>query len=112
MKSSLIVIAGAGLVLGLAGCASEYKQEAKQEQQAKTMKVNCATAQGDIAMLQAEKESASKQAEAGVSTFTPVGAVAGFLTGTEGEKEQLASGDYNKALDQAITRIKTTCGIK
>jgi hypothetical protein len=109
---SMIIIATAGLAFGLVGCASEYKQEAKQEQQAKTMKVNCATAKGDIAMLQGEKESAAKQAEAGVSTFTPVGAVAGFLTGTEGEKAQLASGDYNKALDQAINRIKTTCGLQ
>ena len=75
------------------------------------MPVNCATAQGDIAKLQSEKESASKQAAAGVSAFTPVGAVAGFLSGTEGEKAQIASGDYNKALDQAINRIKTTCGL-
>ena len=107
----MIIAATAGLAVGLAGCASEYHAEAKQEQAAKTMKVNCATAQGDIAMLQSEKESAAKQAEAGVSAFTPVGAVAGFISGTEGEKAQIASGDYNKALDQAITRIKTTCGI-
>ena len=107
----IIIVAAAGLAVGLAGCASEYKQEAKQEQAAKNMPVNCATAKGDIAMLQSEKESAAKQAAAGVSAFTPVGAVAGFVTGTEGEKAQIASGDYNKALEQAITRIKTTCGI-
>ena len=73
--------------------------------------VNCATAPGDIAMLQKEKVSAAQQAAAGVSTIAPVGAVAGFLTGTEGEKAQVTTGDYNKALDQAITRIKSTCGI-
>ena len=110
MKST-IIIATAGLAVGLLGCASQYKQEAKQEQQAKTMPVNCATAQGDIAMLQSEKVKASQQAAAGVNAITPVGAVAGLLTGTEGEKGQIASGDYNKALDQAITRIKSTCGI-
>ena len=108
---NLVIVATAGLALGLVGCASEYKQEAKQEQAAKNMPVNCATAQGDIAMLKSEKESAAKQAAAGVSAFTPVGAVAGLLSGTEGEKAQIASGDYNKALEQAITRIKTTCGI-
>jgi outer membrane murein-binding lipoprotein Lpp len=107
----MIIVATAGLAVGLAGCASEYKQEAKQEQAAKNMPVNCATAKGDIAMLQGEKESAASQAAEGVSAFTPAGAVAGFITGTEGEKAQMASGDYNKALDQAITRIKTTCGI-
>jgi hypothetical protein len=107
----LIIIATAGLAIGLVGCASQYKQEAKQEQQAKTMPVNCATAQGDIAMLQKEKVSTAQQAAAGVSTVTPIGAVAGFLTGTEGEKAQVTTGDYNKALDQAIARIKTTCGV-
>jgi len=106
-----IIIATVALVVGVSGCASQYKQEAKQEQAAKTMPVNCATAQGDIAMLQKEKVNASQQAAAGVSTIAPVGAVAGFLTGTEGAKAQIATGDYNKALDQAITRIKTTCGI-
>ncbi len=110
MKST-IIIATVGLAIGLLGCASQYKQEAKQEQQAKTMPVNCATAQGDIAMLQSEKVRASQQAAAGVSAIAPIGAVAGFLTGTEGEKAQLATGDYNKALDQAIARIKSTCGI-
>jgi hypothetical protein len=110
MKSS-IIIATVGLAIGLFGCASQYKQEAKQEQQAKTMPVNCATAQGDIAMLQKEKVSAAQQAATGVSTIAPIGAVAGFLTGTEGEKAQVSTGDYNKALDQAIARIKSTCGI-
>jgi hypothetical protein len=108
---STIIIATAALTVGLFGCASQYKQEAKQEQQAKTMPVNCATAQSDIAMLQHEKVNAAQQTAAGVSTITPVGAVAGFLTGTEGEKAQVTTGDYNKALDQAIARIKSTCGI-
>jgi hypothetical protein len=67
MKSS-IIIATMGLAMSLLGCASQYKQDAKQEQQAKTMPVNCATAQGDIAMLQKEKVSAGQQAAAGVST--------------------------------------------
>ena len=107
-----IIIATVAVVVGVSGCASQYKQEEKQEQAAKTMPVNCATAQGDIAMLQKEKVSASQQAAAGVSTIAPVGAVAGFLTGTEGAKAQIATGDYNKALDAAITRIKTTCNIQ
>jgi outer membrane lipoprotein SlyB len=110
MKRSIVIVT-AGLAISLFGCASQYKQEAKQEQQAKTMPVNCATAQGDIAKLQSEKVRASQEAAAGVSAIAPIGAVAGLLTGTEGEKAQLATGDYNKALDQAIARIKTTCGI-
>jgi len=33
------------------------------------------------------------------------------LTRTEGEKWQVTSGDYNKALDTKIAEIKTTCNI-
>ena len=59
---------------------------AAESQQAKTVPVNCTTAQGDITMLLDERISASKQAAAGVGTITPVGAVAQLLTGTEAEK--------------------------
>ena len=41
-----------GLALIVGGCASEYKKEAMEEQQAKTMPVNCATAEGDLRVLQ------------------------------------------------------------
>lgn len=35
----------------------------------------------------------------------------GLPDGNEGEKAQVTTGDYNKVLDQAIARIKSTCGI-
>ncbi len=100
-----------GLAVILGGCASEYKKEAAQEQQAKTMPVNCATADADLATLKSEKVSTAKQAAAGVSAFTPIGLVGGVATGTEGEKSKIASGEYNKALDAKIAEIKTTCNI-
>ncbi len=109
---SKIIVATAALAFGLVGCVSQYKQEAKQEQQAKTMPVNCATAQADIATLQSEKASTAQRAAAGVTAVFPIGLVAGLVTGTEKEKGQVAIGDYNKALDQAIDRIKTTCNIQ
>ena len=112
MKRTIIIATAAGIAVGLLGCATEYKQEAKQEQQAKTMPVNCATAEGDIRMLQGEKVSASQQAAAGASAIVPIGALAGLATGTEGAKAQVANGDYNKALDQAIAKIKSTCNIQ
>lgn len=111
MRHTIIIATAAGLAIGLAGCAGQYKKEAKEEQQAKTMPVNCATAEGDIRMLQSEKVSASQQAAAGASAVVPIGALAGLATGTEGEKAKVASGDYNKALDDAIARIKSTCNI-
>jgi hypothetical protein len=108
---SKIIIATAALAIGLIGCASQYKQEAKQEQQAKMTPVNCATGQADIATLQAEKANNAQRAAAGVSAVLPIGLVAGLVTGTENEKGQVALGDYNKAIDRAIDRIKTTCNI-
>jgi outer membrane lipoprotein SlyB len=111
MRTSICSVTAA-LAIGLLGCASQLRQEAKQEQQAKTMPVNCATAQGDIATLQNEKVRASQEAAAGASAIVPIGAVAGLITGTEGEKTQIAAGDYNQALDQAIARIKSTCDIR
>ncbi len=74
-----------GLAVILGGCASEYKKEAAQEQQAKTMPVNCATADDDLRTLQSEKVSTAKQAAAGVSAVAPIGLVAGLVTHTEGE---------------------------
>jgi len=100
-----------GLAMLLGGCASEYKKEATQEQQAKTMPVNCATAPGDLRVLQNEKVNLAKEVGAGVTAVFPIGLVAGLVTHTEGEKFQVATGDYNKALDTKIAEIKTTCNI-
>jgi hypothetical protein len=50
--------------------------------------------------------------EDGVTAITPVGLVAGTATGKEKGKLQIASGDYNKMIDQKIVQIKSTCGIQ
>jgi hypothetical protein len=105
------IVVTVALLVGLTGCVSEYKKEGKEEQAAKTMPVNCATAQGDIRSLNAEKVNAAKEAAAGVSAIVPVGLVVGLVTETEGQKVSLADGSYDKALNAAITRIKTTCNI-
>ncbi len=73
--------------------------------------MNCATAEGDLRTLQAEKASTAKEIESGVTAITPIGLVAGAATGTEKAKMQVASGDYNKMIDQKIAQIKSTCGI-
>jgi PBP1b-binding outer membrane lipoprotein LpoB len=111
---SKFVIATAALAIGLSACASQYKQEEKQQQAAQqmaTQPVNCATAPQDLQTLQNEKVNASKQAAAGASAVVPIGLVGGMLTGTEKEKGQVATGRYNEVLDQAITHIKTSCNI-
>jgi hypothetical protein len=97
-----------GLVALLGGCASEYK---KQAEAAEKMPINCATAEGDIRMLQNEKASVAQQAAMGVTAIAPVGLVAGLVTRTEGTKVKVATGEYNKALDAKIAEIKATCSI-
>jgi hypothetical protein len=98
-----------GLAVVLGGCASDYK---KQEAAAEKMPVNCATAEGDLRTLNSEKANVAQQIGMGVSAVAPIGLVAGLLTGTEGTKAKVATGDYNKALDAKIAEIKTTCGIQ
>jgi hypothetical protein len=34
------------------------------------------------------------------------------VTGTEKEKVEVATGEYNKMIDKRIAEIKETCGIK
>jgi hypothetical protein len=41
----------------------------------------------------------------------PVALVAGLVTGTEGTKHQVTTGEYNTLLDKKITETKQTCGV-
>jgi hypothetical protein len=92
--------------------ARALKKYEQDEARAKSMPVSCPHAEGDIRMLQSEKVSTSKAAEAGVTAVVPVSAIVGFATGTEGIKAQMASGAYNKVLDDKIAEIKKKCGIR
>lgn len=107
---SLSRIAGgfAIAVLLTACAASQYKQT---EQQIAQQPINCATAEGDIRMLQNEKASVAKQIAMGVTAIVPVGLVAGVATGTEKTKYQVATGEYNRMIDQKIAEIKAFCGL-
>ncbi len=75
------------------------------------MPVNCATAQGDMRVLQSEKAHVVQQVAMGVTSIYPAGLVLGILTGTEGTKIQVATGEYNKMIDKKIAEIKSTCGV-
>lgn len=99
------------LALGLtvlSACAMEFK---KEEKAAEAEKVNCSTARGDLRVLQAEKANVAEQIAMGVTMIYPAGAVLGLLTGTEETKFQVATGEYNKAIEKKIDQIKTTCGV-
>lgn len=101
----------AGLALGLvvlSGCAMEFKQD---ERTADAEKVHCHTARGDLRVLQAEKANVAEQIAMGVLTIYPAAAVMGLLSGTEDTKFQVATGEYNDAIDKKIAQIKSTCGL-
>ena len=91
----------------LSGCLDK-----KYEQGERHMKqpINCATAEGDIRVLQHEKAHVAEQVAEGVMALAPAGIVIGILTGTEGTKAKVAVGEYNKAIDKRIADIKRTCG--
>jgi hypothetical protein len=75
------------------------------------IKINCATAEGDIRMLQSEKAHVAQQVAMGITAIAPAGLVMGVLMGTEQTKLQVATGDYNNMIDQRIAEIKMTCGL-
>jgi hypothetical protein len=106
MKTSIPFVLS---IVLLAGCQGPNVQQVQQQEAAP---VNCATAEGDLRVLQSEKVSTAKMIEDGVTAITPVGLVVGTATGKEKGKVQIASGDYNKMIDQKIAQIKSTCGIQ
>jgi hypothetical protein len=94
-----------GLVL-LSGCAMQEKKEAAAAQ---AMPINCASAPGDLRVLNSEKASTASKIGNGISMVAPIGLVEGLVTGTEKTKYQVSTGEYNKALDTKIAQIKAAC---
>lgn len=92
-----------------AGCAFEQRKVEKQLRDPSA--VNCATAQGDIRMLQGEKANVLQRIAEGATAIYPAGLVVGLATGTEGTKFQVAAGDYNDMIDRRIAEIKSDCGL-
>jgi hypothetical protein len=96
---------GLAIAAFAAGCAAQYQANEAALQQP----INCATAEGDIRVLQGEKTNAAQQAAAGATAIAPAGIVMGLVTGTENTKLQVATGEYNKMIDSKISDIRRTC---
>ncbi len=103
IKISILTVVAASIVL-VAGCT-----DTKQIKRDVAKQINCATAEGDLRVLQSEKAHVGKQVLSGVTAITPAGAVLGIVTGTEKGKLQVATGHYNRLLDDKIAEIKTVC---
>ena len=102
-KFCLIVVA----MMSLVGCAVQEKRV----EQGLTQPINCDIAEGDIRVLQSEKANVAQQVAAGVTSIVPAGIVIGLVTGTTGTKLRVATGEYNKKIDERIADIKRTCGV-
>jgi len=106
LKALSASIYALGLVVAVSGCAIKEKKEAAAAQ---AMPVNCATAPGDLRVLNSEKASTASKIGNGVSMIAPIGLVAGLVTGTEKTKYEVTTGEYNTALDTKIAQIKSAC---
>jgi hypothetical protein len=107
MKKTIIILLAIFLSVSLSACAKKYKTT---EKELKTMPINCATAEGDIRSLEHEKAHVAEQIAMGVDAIIPVALVVGIVTGTEGEKIRVATGQYDKMIDKKIAEIKSQCG--
>jgi hypothetical protein len=103
------LLLAASTLAGPSGCAMQQKKEEQALKQAPP--VNCATADGDLRLLQHEKANLAERIGEGVTAIYPAGLVVGLLTGTEGTKIRVATGEYDKMIDQRISEIKTACNL-
>ncbi len=93
--------------LALAACATPSNIDAARS--VLNAPVNCATARADIATLQQGRASTEEEAMAGLQSVAPMTAIEGAATGTYGQTEKMATGQYNQAIDAKIAEIQATC---
>ena len=105
MKAALFI----AIVVVLAGCSTSKKE--KQTMQEMKQPVHCATAKGDLRALESEKAHVGSEIGAGVGAIVPISLVVNVASGTEGTEFKVASGDYNKMIDERIADIKKTCSL-
>ena len=103
------MVSALAIAVVVAACAAQYAQQEQALQQ--PIHINCATAEGDIRMLQQEKAHVVQQVAMGITAIAPSSLVMGLIMGTEQTKLQVATGDYNDMIDQRIADIKMTCGL-
>lgn len=91
----------------LSACSEKFAEEERDV----AKPVNCATAEGDIRVLESERAHVAQEMAAGVFTFVPAAIVYGVVTGTEQERLEVAGGEYNEQIDAKIAEIKAACGV-
>ena len=104
------IVAGASLLACVvAGCAMQQQQVEQDLQNPR--RIDCRTADGDLRVLQSEKANVAQRLVEGATAIYPAGAVMGIVTGTEGTKLSVATGEYDRMIDARIAEIRRTCGL-
>jgi hypothetical protein len=106
LPTALALALGSGL---LAACTAS--KDVKEVQAQEAAPINCATAEGDIRVLQNEKASVADRMARGITAIVPAGAVVGIVGGQEGAKLEIASGEYNGMIDKRIAAIRAQCDL-
>ena len=107
MKKSILVVLFSFLVVG---CAAQKQKEVYSELE-HPQPINCATAEGDLRLLNHEKANVADRIAEGVTALAPAGIVIGVVTETEPTKLRVAVGTYNDMIDKRISEIKQACGL-
>ena len=102
--------AGASLLAVVAGGCALQQEQVEQNLQ-NSGRVDCRTAYGDLRVLQSEKANVAQQVVEGATAIYPAGLVMGILTGTEGTKISVATGEYDQMIDARIAEIRRKCGL-
>jgi hypothetical protein len=103
-------LTGMALAVGLiGGCAMQQRQV--EQNLSDPARIDCRTADGDLRVLQSEKANVAQRIVEGATAIYPAGAVMGILTGTEGTKISVATGDYDQMIDARMAAIRRKCGI-
>ena len=112
MKKFNVVIAACCIFALLPGCGLMMKKKVANIEAIQSQPVNHQTAKHDIKVLEAEKANVAKQMAAGVTSILPPSLIMGILTGSASAKYKIATGTYNKMIDERIAKIKRECNIK
>ena len=113
MKSYKVLISILLFVFAASAHAGDTKteKEAAQIEANLNAPVNCATAEADIRILKSEKAHTAEQVKKGITSIVPIGLVYHVVRGDEGESFKVATGHYNRLLDDKIAKIKKDCGV-
>jgi hypothetical protein len=92
----------------LSGCVAQETRTLQSLDQP----IQCATAEGDIRVLESEKAYGTSQVLQGLWALSPTSMIVGQVTGSEGTRVQVGTGDYNTKIAERIAQIKARCGLE